>query len=64
MIRLPTPLGRGEGPNFTTQLCHELKMPIGVMAFQGLQPLVPSIEALLTHPKAVASVAKHLGHCH
>jgi len=43
------------------EVCHELDMPIGVMAFQGLTPLLPSIEKLLAHPKAVPVVIDHWG---
>jgi len=43
------------------EVCHELSLPIGVMAFQGLTPLLPSIEKLLAHPKAVPVVIDHWG---
>jgi len=43
------------------EVCHDLSLPIGVMAFGGLPPLLPSITALLEHPKAVPIVIDHWG---
>jgi len=43
------------------EICHARGLAIGVMAFQGLTPLLPSIEALLAHPKAVPVVIDHWG---
>ena len=44
------------------EVCHDLGgLPIGVMAFGGLKPLLGSIEALLAHPKAVPIVIDHWG---
>ena len=43
--------------------CHDLDLPIGVMAFGGLRPLVPSLVKLLEHPKTVPIVIDHWGFC-